>query len=250
MNAVHRLNRIPVRSLSTRCFACSVEAGEWLFGKRYFTENPTKCSVIPNAIDLDRFTFDADARESTREKLGISRNTAVFLNVGRLQYQKNQSFALKVFHRIHLEKPDSILLLAGQGRDRQILEQEATELGIRQQVKFMGVQNDIPSLLSAADMMLFPSRYEGQPLTLLESQSSGLKCIMFENVYEPAVVVPDAMISMPSGSLPDEWSKIAISGLRYHRQSYREQLAGAGYDINELARRMQQFFIDCNRTDK
>ena len=244
-NLLHYCNRLIVRHWAKRCFACSVPAGEWLYGKRYFDSHlGGRCEVVPNAIDLAKHSYDESARLRTRQELGIGAETPVYVNVGRLIFQKNQRFALRLFAEIIRSQPDAVFLLVGQGPDRQELERFASELGIADHVMFLGVRKDVADIMSASDLMLFPSVFEGLPLTLLEAQACGLPTIGTRKVMTPATVIDDLMIAMDDDEKDlVRWAD-AVSSYRanHHvedRSSHSEEMASAGYDIDQLARHMQ-----------
>lgn len=87
---------------------------------------------------------------------------------------KNQSFLLEIFSEILRKEPKSVLLLCGDGEEKQVLKNKADSLGISEKVRFLGVRSDIPDILSAMDVMIFPSLHEGAPFALIEAQAAGL----------------------------------------------------------------------------
>ena len=89
---------------------------------------------------------------------------------------------LRVFKEILLRDESAILLLVGEGEDREKLEKECIELGIDKKVKFLGMRKDISELLSTMDVFVLPSRYEGLPVVLAEVQASGLLSCVSSNV--------------------------------------------------------------------
>lgn len=248
VNMVHYVNRVIVRNWAKRCFACSVPAGEWLYGKSYFDRRiGGKCEVVPNAIDLEKHSYDENARARVRGELGIADDAIVYVNAGRLIFQKNQSFALRVFAELLKVQSDAWLLLAGQGPDRDELRRLASELDIEERVRFLGVRKDVQDIMSASDLMLFPSRFEGLPLTLLEAQAAGLPVVSTTRILEPATVVDELMITMDDADWnPVHWCEAVAEYQRTHingRRSYAVELASAGYDIKQLARHMQSLLL-------
>ena len=165
--------------LATEKFACGIDAAKWLFGVKDYEKGNVR--IINNAIDLSKYSFDEKQRENYREKLGLI-GKFVIGNVARLTYQKNQSFLLRVFKEILLRDESAILLLVGEGEDREKLEKECIELGMDKKVKFLGMRKDISELLSTMDVFVLPSRYEGLPVVLAEVQASGLLSCVSSNV--------------------------------------------------------------------
>ena len=127
--------------------------------------------VIENGIDLTRYK-EAKASDIRREnELG---SKFLFLFVGRLIEQKGADILLDAF--AHVE--DSYLLIAGAGIERPALEKRARELGVDSRILFLGVRNDIPSLMKAADCLVLPSRWEGQGLVIPEAFAADLPVII------------------------------------------------------------------------
>lgn len=154
--------------------ACGQEAGRFLFPGREFT-------VIPNAIEADRFLFREEVRARKRAELGCG-DAFVVGHVGRLSSQKNHEFLLKIFREIHGQAPDSLLLLAGSGEKEQTLKAQARALGIEGVVRFLGSRTDTDELYQAMDVFVMPSLFEGIPLVGVEAQFAGLPCFFSTGV--------------------------------------------------------------------
>jgi glycosyltransferase involved in cell wall biosynthesis len=144
--------------------------------------------VLNNAIDARRFAFSAEKREEAREALGLQPQEHVFLNIGAFNAQKNQAFLLEAFRDALETQPNARLLLVGDGERRVSCEARAEALGISKRVSFLGLREDIPALLSAADAFVLPSLHEGLPLTLVEAQCAGLFCIASNRVTREAAL--------------------------------------------------------------
>ncbi len=130
---------------------------------------------IVNGVELPRVN-PADVHR-VRKELSLSEDDIFLLSVGRLRYQKGHDILLKALPRVVEKFPHALLLIAGEGILRQELEAEAMRLGISERVKFLGVREDVPVLMSLADLFLFPSRFEGMPNALLEAMGYGLPVI-------------------------------------------------------------------------
>lgn len=161
--------------LYTDAVACSNEAGEWLFGKGNYV-------VLPNAINVDKFKFNHDVREIIRKEFCIKNNEFVVGHVGKFVDAKNHEFLIKVFTKFHTKHPQSRLLLVGDGILRPQIEKWVLESGCKDSIILAGLRSDIYAIVQAFDVFVFPSIYEGLPLSVLEVQSSGLPCIVSTNV--------------------------------------------------------------------
>lgn len=251
-NMVHRLNRIPVRYWANSCLACSSSAGEWLFGEKFFHTN-SKCSVIRNAIDLNVHAFSSRGRNHIRSKYHLSSEENVYITVGRLTGQKNQQFSIQVFSEIVKKQPHSTLFLVGEGSDIEPLQQMTMRMGLQDKVIFTGVRSDISDFMSAADLMLFPSIYEGLGIVAIESQACGLPILASDKVPDEAMVIDSLMKKKSLEDSASQWAQQAISMIECQNSrqlSHMEELAEAGYSITDLAKSMQRLFMQYGEEKK
>lgn len=182
---IHRLASRLFSRYATELWACSSNAAVFMFPQRLLTGQGWR--FIPNGIDLKRFRFDPQQREEMRRALGVT-DRFVVGNVGRLCEQKNQDFLLDVFAALIKRRPDSRLLLVGEGEAREYLEQKAAALGIADAVIFYGVTDRVERLYWAMDVFAFPSRFEGLGIAVVEAQAAGLPVICSENVPVEALL--------------------------------------------------------------
>lgn len=171
---------------ATGLWACSAPAAEFLFSKGQMEKRPFR--FTPNGIDVAKFRFRADARERTREELGL-RGQFVIGSVGRLCQQKNQRFLLNIFAEIVRKRPDSCLLLVGEGEDKAALRQRAERLEIAERVTFYGVSDRVEALLWAMDVFVFPSLFEGLGIAGIEAQAAGLPVVCSNRIPAEARVL-------------------------------------------------------------
>lgn len=233
------LLKIPLRKVSTHYFACSESAGAWMFGRKNVEDGRVR--IVRNAIDAERFRFDARKREKMRKELDV-RDLFVVGNVGRFTPPKNHRFLIRVFHEIHKICPASCLLLAGDGPLRNELEKTAASLGLADCVRFLGFREDREDVLLATDVFVFPSLYEGFPVTMVEAQASGLPCVVSEAVPEEAFLT-DLVEFVPLASGPREWADRVLRFRHgFERRDRSEQIKTAGYDIHDSAKRLQEFY--------
>ncbi|HPD07176.1 MAG TPA: glycosyltransferase [Candidatus Bipolaricaulis sp.] len=135
-----------------------------------------KIRYLPNGIDTERFRPDPQFRAHLRQELGLE--TAFgWLAVGRFDVAKDYPNMLQAFSRVAQERPEAQLLIAGDGPLRPSMEQLASDLGITDRVKFLGIRRDIPALMNAADAYVMSSAWEGMPNVLLEAAASGLPIV-------------------------------------------------------------------------
>lgn len=215
-------------------FACGHYAGEWLFGKNHdFT-------VIPNAIELDKFRFDPTARQETRKELGITDDTFLIGHVGRFMPQKNQAFLIDVLADLLPNRPNTMLAFVGDGPDRADVQQHAEELGVSDHVLFLGQRSDVNRLYQAFDVFCLPSLYEGLCLVGVEAQRAGLPCL-FSDAITREVDVTGTSKFMPIDS-HEEWSS-SISVLEPGTRIDSSDKAFSDYDISENAQKLTSMYL-------
>jgi len=135
-----------------------------------------KIEVIYNGIDVHRFIPNPDIRDQTRRNLGIQADETVVIHVARLDPLKDHLSAIKAFELLK-ETPGIKLLIVGEGPERNNIQAEISKLGLQTRVSMLGLRDDIPDLLNAADACLLTSRSEGIPLTLAEAMATQLPVV-------------------------------------------------------------------------
>jgi len=171
---LHSLNKLIISKYATDFWACSEEAGKFFYSKKIRRSN--KYKIINNAIDTGKFKFNEQIRNEYRKKMHLE-NKIVIGNVGRLHFQKNQTFLIDVFNEFYMKNKNSELILVGDGEDRNLLEDKVKKLNIKESVKFLGIRDDVSNLLQVMDVFVFPSNFEGLSVTLIEAYASGVKII-------------------------------------------------------------------------
>ena len=187
----------------THRFACGEYAGQWLFGRN------AEFWVMSNAIELHTFSFSPEKRSVIRKELGLEENDFLVLHIGRFAKQKNHSFLIEIFNELLSMRPNTYLLLAGDGPLVPAIKEQLNLLGIEQKAHFLGQRSDVDSLYSAADCFCLPSLYEGLPVVSVEAQASALPIFMSDNVSDEALITKRATeIALSDG--PRGWaSKLA-----------------------------------------
>ncbi|PWF99661.1 glycosyltransferase [Levilactobacillus bambusae] len=216
------------RVVTTR-FACSNQAGRWLFGTHDFT-------VIPNAIHLDRLEYAAATRKRVRQAEGLADKT-VLGHFGSFSPAKNHHQLLQIFARYHQKHDDAILMLVGSGDLMPQIRTEIQNLGLSDAVRLMGYRTDVADLLQATDVLLLPSLHEGLPVVLLEAQAAGVPCVVSTAVDSVAkisdhyqVVALDADMAVWINRIEQASRMPAAS-----RHQGRWQVQRAGYDVTQAA---------------
>lgn len=217
---------------ATQLFACSDEAGRWMFGDADFR-------VLNNAIDAGRYAFDPAVRGEVRRELGLPADALVVGHVGRFDPQKNHRFLVEIFEKM---PEDARLLLVGDGVLRPDVEQQAEALGIRDRILFTGVRTDVDRLLQAMDVFLMPSLFEGLPVSIVEAQAAGLPCLISDKV--PIECKKTELVTqIPLEASPDEWAEAVLSAAEAPRGDTLAQIREAGFDIRANAEWLQNYYL-------
>lgn len=239
---IRRISTFITKLLITDYAACGVDAAKWVWGQEYNKGNVT---VINNAIETSKFSYSCEMREKIRESFGINDDVTVIGHVGRLSDQKNQLRLLEIFQEMMKIKSNIMLVLIGHGEMENEIKQKIRELGINEKVLLLGIRNDVQDLLNMMDVFVFPSKYEGLPFTLIETQCNGLRCICSDTVTS-LVKVSDMITFMSLNDTSSEWAKEALELAKMgHSPSARDMVVLAGYDIDEEAQKLAAYYKGC-----
>ncbi len=233
---IHVINRTLINRITTERLACSTPAGEWMFGKKHLNQ----VHIVPNAIQLSRFSFSDEIRQNIREELGIS-NDFVIGHVGRLSSVKNQRFLIDILAEAVKHNNRTKLLLVGDGEDLEQLKEYAELMHVNEDVIFYGRTNTPEKLMCAMDCFVMPSLVEGFPITLVEAQASGLPCLVSENITREVNITGHVKFR----SLEDNvelWCKDIFS--LSDRYNAMDVLTSRGYDVNNLEQKVRRFLLD------
>lgn len=223
---LHLINRIYVRRISRYCFACSKDAGTWIFGKRSVRKN--RVNIINNAIDCEKFRFKEDVRQAVRKQLNMD-NDLVIGHVGRFVYQKNHDFLIELFYTIHQQNEQTKLLLIGEGELRPTVEKKVNALGLDQAVLFLGKRNDIPELMWAMDVFVLPSRFEGLPVSAVEAQAAGLPLVLSDTISSETKLTEHVQFCSLKKPI-SYWAERVLSDTSEHKDT-TEELKTSGFDL-------------------
>ena len=228
----HYLFRPFVNLLIKHRWACTKEAGKWVFGNR-------EVKILRNAIDAKRFQFNEAIRTGIRRELGLTDQLLVGF-VGRLHYQKNPYRMLEIFADVLKIQDNAHLLIVGDGEEREGMIQTCRELNILPNVHFVGQVTNVHEMMMAMDVFLFPSLFEGLGVVAIEAQATDLPCVVSENV--PA---PDLTGKLSVCRLEDEnevWVKAILKNVSSNRSDTSSKIREGGYDIVHEAVCLEDYY--------
>ncbi len=221
---------------ATDVCACSTLAADWLFGPQIPRE---RIQILPNAIDLKRYHFQPEKRQEIRTFLNLE-NRIIVGNVGRYSYQKNQEFLLRAFAKAYMRNPFLFLLCLGEGILLEKLKVLSRQFGLENNVMFLDWKDNVEDYLQAMDVFCLPSHFEGLPISAIEAQASGVRCLISENVTKE-VQITDLVRFLP---LEEAYWTEELAGCTKDlpRDRQDEKIAKAGYDIQVAARKLERLY--------
>lgn len=236
------VKRFMQRSLKKKAdylFACSEESGRWLFGDKAIKKDNYR--MIPNAVDTKKFAFSEETRKAMRGSLGISDDTLVCGHVGRFHPAKNHPFLLEVFKGILDRGTKAVLVVVGDGTLRPEIEAKIKELGIGESVMLLGSRGDVADVIQAMDVFVFPSNWEGLPVTVVEAQASGLPCFISDTITRD-VNTSRLVKYLPINKGVDIWVDEML-GADLERCDVIKEICDAGFDVSASAEKLTEFYI-------
>lgn len=188
-----------------------------------------KVITVNNGIVLDRFHKEIYNRITERNKLGVGADTLLLGHVGRFHEQKNQELIVDIMDNLCRRGIDAHLLLIGAGPTQEQVQRRIKKLGLEKKVTILSNRKDIPELMSAMDVFVFPSRWEGFGNVLVEAQSMGLPCVVSEHIPSDVIVNSNVTVLSLKDSV-EQWadsivgSKTAVVSERIRKYDMRNSV--------------------------
>ncbi|WP_270769972.1 glycosyltransferase [Lactobacillus crispatus] len=238
----HLHNKRQIAKYATDFWACTSEAGNWLFPSNV----NSKIQIINNAVDLNKLKFDEKKRQKIRKMFNLQ-NDFVIGNVGRLTFQKNQLFLIDILKDIVKEIPNAKLVLVGQGEYKDKLSKKAKSLGLENNVLLVGMQLDMQAWYSTFDFFVFPSIFEGLGLAAVEAQANGLPVIASKKVIPDSVKINPNFVFEALSLASYKWAQIIeeknnLPKQRLDNKIVKKNFIEHHYEIDEAAKRLEKLF--------
>lgn len=221
-----------ISSYATDLFACSEKAGKWMFGNKEFT-------VMKNAIDCEKYLYNRDVALEVKKELGIEKKFVVG-HVGRFSIPKNHKFLIDIFGQIYAQNPDAVLLLVGEGILMDGVKQKVKECQLDGAVKFLGLRDDVERIMQAMDVFVFPSLYEGLPVTLVEAQAVGIPCVVSDEITKE-ISIASNIVFLELNQGAEKWAKECLKNSKREKNACN-LVKNAGFDIKKNAVWLAQYY--------
>nr|BAU04020.1 glycosyltransferase family 1 [Streptococcus parauberis]BAU04038.1 glycosyltransferase family 1 [Streptococcus parauberis]BAU04075.1 glycosyltransferase family 1 [Streptococcus parauberis] len=237
---IKNLLQIPIRYQADYLFACSKEAGEWLFGKAAIKKG--NFHIIKNAIDGKKFKFDTRIRTTTRKKLDISNDCLVLGNVGRITEAKNQEFLIDILHNLISKSENIKLIVVGDGENKSKLKQKIDYLSLNNHCLLVGSNEFAETYLNAMDFFIFPSFWEGLGMAAIEAQANGLFCFISNTVPKEVDIKADLVSFLPLEEGAEFWANKIINSKIVPRSDKTNYLKKSEYLIDDTVAFFETFY--------
>ncbi len=241
-SAMYRMFAYPTRYIADKFFACSKDAGISRYGKTVGNDS-VRCQVLNNAIDARRFSFNQETRKQVRSELHIAENAIVIGHVGRFVEAKNHLFLIDVFADVRKRDPNAVLLLIGDGERRAEIQAAIAEKHLDDAVILTGVRSNVWDFYQAMDVFMFPSVYEGLPVSLVEAQAAGLPCCVSSNVPKDSAIT-DLVQFISLEDRSEKWAEIALRSVKTSRPDMLSEIQNAGFDVISTANWLENFYLN------
>lgn len=240
-NFIKNILRLFSKKYATHYFACSELAGRWLFGDKTFDKGLV--TVINNAIELEKYKFNADIRNKLRVQYGLT-NQFVIGHIGRFMSQKNHTFLIDIFNEVQKRRSDAKLILIGDGPLYNEIAEKVEQLGLTDKVVFTGVRSDAGEYYNAMDVFVLPSLYEGFGIVLIEAQANGLPCVASTEVPEEVNIANQVDFLELSDSVESWASHIVNLDTEINRDAYFYKIKNSAFDIEIEAQKLEDKYME------
>ena len=223
--------------VTTNRYACGIDAGKFLWNRKAF-------EVMPNAIDINNYKFNESARRSIRDTLDISESCCLILHIGRFCYQKNNEYLVHIAKILRDKGYEFKVLMVGVGEKFDYVKELIDQNCLNEFFILAGMRRDVPDILSASDIFLLPSRYEGLPIVAVEAQTNGLTSILSDRITPEAKILKNTYYLPIDDKSADKWAN-AILKNKYNPDRENAFLISRekGYDIYEQSDLLKKKYI-------
>lgn len=225
-----------IKKYATHFLAVSDEAGEFVFGKEFYHKHG---NFIINGIPVEKYKYNPDKNLEFKVENNFV-NKKIIGHTGRLAAVKNQEFIINLMPDLLKHDPNFVALLVGEGEDHDKLQNLINKLDLKDSVFLLGGRSDVPDLLNNFDIFLFPSMYEGLPLSLLEAQSAGLPSVISENMTDQ-VILNNSVYKIPLSN-KEEWVNKILELRNFDRENEPVLVEEKGFGITTMMEKAKNIY--------
>lgn len=219
--------------------ACGIDAARCYYGDAVIDRGDYK--LIHNAIDVNRFRYNEEIRNSLRSMYHLEKKTVIG-HIARFTKQKNHTFLIDIFQKIHEQDTNTVLVLLGEGELMEKMKKKIKNCGIEDSVMIMGNVANANEWYQAFDAFVLPSLWEGLPVVGIESQMASLPCI-FSDTVTAETKISDKVTFLSLKQKPEAWAATILSKIKENKRIDMEKvITRAGYNIAVEAAKLQSFY--------
>lgn len=197
--------------------------------------------ILNNGIDINKYQT-AKNRSRVRRKLNINEDAFVIGHVGRFSKIKNHSYLIDIFAKAKEVRPDAFLLLIGDGEEKEFIIKKLKSLHLDKDYMLLSNRSDIPDLLQTMDVFVFPSFSEGVPVSLVEAQAAGIKCLVSNNVTNE-VVISNIIKYRDISEKPELWVKDIFEWKTKEIEYYQLEK----WNMIDIVKKLEMYYINAVR---
>lgn len=227
-----RVMRTVINALSTKRLGCSKAANLYMYGNKV-----KDTVVINNGVDFEKFKNNSEI-----EDFNIDINEIKFLTVGRMCEQKNSIFIVKIMKELRKINDNVHLYWIGKGPQEEEIRNLIRKYRLEDSITLLGSRKDVPNIMTKMDFMLFPSKWEGLPVTLVEAQVANLPCFISDKITDEADLGLCNVISLKRNE--SEWANIIdsyIKGSNYNSKVLEDKINS--FNIKNVVKEIESIYL-------
>ena len=232
------------RNIADYLFGCSTKAGVSRYGTAAVNSN--KYSNFNNGIEISKYSIDLYTRSKIRSELNIHKDDYVIGTVGRITYQKNPDMIFSIFKEICSICNNAKCIWVGTGDLENDIKMKIKAHGLEDRILMTGVRSDVPDVLQAMDCFVFPSFWEGLPLTIIEAQAAGLSVVLSDKISRE-VEVTDNLLWKSISDSPESWAVTCLNLAKntyLNRKNPFDDIRKHGYDVEITSKWLEKFYCE------
>lgn len=198
----------------------------------------TQYEVLHNGVDIEKIKRNIVSKNVARKKFEIDENAYVIAGVGRLNPIKRFDWLISIFKKVKLKMPNSKLVIAGDGSEKERLLQIAQRLNLEQDILFLGNIDNVIDLYCAADVLAITSYTEASPLVAIEAQTCGLRCVISDGVPSESIITLNTQ-KLWADATEDDWCE-ALLNKKYVGKPMAQK---EDYEVHNMSRKLKQIYL-------